>query len=105
MRNACHSEKQICAQHAAGGSAYDPSNYYSMAAWLTCYSGALMPVDMRMRAYAKNSLACDVYAREAYLLLVASEVASDAARRPHPATCGVIWSDHAAHLAAKTPGR
>ena len=81
------------------------SNYHHVAVLLTVHMGVIVPVGMRMRAHAKNSLACDVCARGPYLLLVAVEVASDAARRPHPATCGVIWSDHAAHLAATPPGR
>ena len=81
------------------------SNYCYVAVLLTAHMGVIVPVGMRMRAYVKNSLACNTCEEEAHLLLVALKTASDAARRPHPATCGVIWSDHAAHLAAKTPGR
>ena len=81
------------------------SNYHHVAVLLTVHMGVIVPVGMRMRAHVKNSLACNVCERGTYLSLIGLRVASVAAQGPHPATCGVIWSDHAAHLAATTPGR
>ena len=80
-------------------------NYCSMAAWLTCYCGAFMPRDAVLHMQCYNSLACNVCERGTYLSLVALRIASVAAQGPHPATCGVIWSDHTAHLAAATACR
>ena len=81
------------------------SNYHHVAVLLTVHMGVIVPVGMRMRAHAKNSLACDVCARGPYLLLVAVEVASGAARTPHPAACGAIWCDHTTRPAETTARR
>ena len=104
----CHNQPcrdDTCATTRRAASVYALFNYCSMAAWLTCYCGAFMPRDAVLHMQCYNSLACNVCERGTYLSLVALRIASVAAQGPHPATCGVIWSDHAAHLAAATACR
>ena len=100
-----HCRNNTCATTRRAASVYALFNYCSMAAWLTCYCGAFMPRDAVLHMQCYNSLACNVCERGTYLSLVALRVASVAAQGPHPATCGVIWSDHTAHLAAATACR
>ena len=80
MRNACHSEKQICAQHAAGGSAYDPSIYSGLGAGLTCYYGAFRPSEAVLYKQGDNSHAHASLHAHTYFFLVVVEAAPVADR-------------------------